>query len=278
MATNNGSAEIVNMDDARARRRASELSAADYETSGAHLKAVREASGLTVEEVSERTHIKADYLGAIEDMQVGRLPSRPFAIGFVKVYAEALGLDPRPVVARFKEEAGYSAPVEVESEKFEAAQRATAEAERPHMSLLAFVAILFFILWCAWQITQPRGETGAVVEVASAAGQGGAAPAGANVVEARLIDAPEPVYPQRCESAAAPLETIEVAFNVTAAGAVSGERIAASTNSCFDAAALNAARRWRFSPRTVDGAPRTAYDQRFTVSFERPLPAAGSGP
>lgn len=289
MATNNNSAEIVNMDDARARYRAHELDGAAFSSAGGHLRAVREASGLSVEEIAERTHIKAMFVDAIETMNVEALPSRPFAIGFVKVYAEALGLDGKALVSRFKEGAGYTAPVEIESEKFEATQ-AVAEIEKPEMSLIAFLAIVVFILWCAFQITRPRdvtkpfslstpaAESQAAAsapaippgEAADAEPAPPAAPA-ANETKARLVENVDPVYPQRCEARAEAVETVEIAFNISAGGVISGERVVRSSNPCFEDAALNAARRWRFEPRTVDGAPSPSYDQRYTFSFARPL-------
>lgn len=273
------------MEDARARYRATELDGDSFSSAGAHLKAVREASGLSLEEIAERTHIKAPFIDAIETMNLSALPSRAFAIGFVKGYAESLGLDAKALVSRFKEDAGYTAPAEIESEKFEAAQ-AVADIEKPEMSLIAFIAIVVFILWCAFQITRPRDVTkpfslttpaeaqaaGAATAIrqGSAAAPAPQAPA-VTEIQARLVEKIEPVYPQRCEAKAEELETVEIAFNISAGGAISGERVVRSSNPCFDDAALNAARRWRFEPRTVDGAPSQAYDQRFTFSFARPL-------
>ena len=72
----------------------------------------------------------------------------------------------------------------------------------------------------------------------------------------RLVEAPSPIYPQRCLSGAQALETVIVRYNVTVGGAVVGERIASASNACFESAALNAMRRWRFEPATADGTPR----------------------
>jgi TonB family protein len=269
------------MEDARARRRAAELSADDFATAGDHLRGVREAAGLSIEEVSERTHIKTPFIGAIETMNLEALPSRPFAIGFVKVYAEALGLDARALVARFKEDAGFSAPVEIPSEKFEATQT-VGEPERAELSLFAFLAIIAFILWCAFQITRPRdvttpfnlntpaAESKQVAQPVSPQPSPAPAAPAANVVEAKLVERIDPVYPKGCEARAEAVETVEIAFNITPAGVISGERVVTASNPCFENAALNAARRWRFEPRKVDGAPATAYDKRYTFSFARP--------
>ena len=280
MTSKDGTAEIYDMEDARARRRASELPGAEYGDAGAHLAAVREASGLSIEEAAAKTHIKAHHLEAIEALDLGSLPPRPYAIGFVKVYGEFLGLDAAALVDRFKQDMGFSAPPKVEVEKFEVAE-AAAEANSGELSLIAVIAIIVFFIWCAWQITLLDGRelSGAGLPV-SASEPGGEAildpqsPGGdaalAEIVEARIVERVEPVFPRSCLGDAKAVETVMVAFNITAGGRVAGERVASSSNPCFDASALNAVRRWRFEPRTVDGAPRALYDQQARFSFERP--------
>lgn len=69
---------------------------------GQALRAVREHQGRSLDELSEATRVRASYLTAIEDMRLDLLPSRPFIVGFIRAYAEALGLDPEAAVERFR--------------------------------------------------------------------------------------------------------------------------------------------------------------------------------
>lgn len=72
---------------------------------GAALKAAREFRGLSLQDVADQTRIRRTYLAAVEDMRLDELPSRPFAIGYVKAYAKLLGMDPDEAVIRFKDSA-----------------------------------------------------------------------------------------------------------------------------------------------------------------------------
>ncbi len=77
----------------------------EYGNVGAALRGAREALGLEVEDIAQATRVRAAHLAAIEAFELSALPSRPFAVGYVRAYARALGLDAEAVVARFKAEA-----------------------------------------------------------------------------------------------------------------------------------------------------------------------------
>jgi len=71
---------------------------------GQALRAMREHQGLALEQLAEVTRVRASYLAAIEEMRLEGLPSRPFVIGYIRAYAQALGADADLAVERFKAE------------------------------------------------------------------------------------------------------------------------------------------------------------------------------
>ena len=74
------------------------------ESVGERLKRERETYGLHLREVSESLRIRYAYLDAIERSAFDELPGPTYAVGFVRGYAQFLGLDDDRIVQRFKEE------------------------------------------------------------------------------------------------------------------------------------------------------------------------------
>ena len=132
MSTKNGSAEIVELDNARELRRSGEI----YRDAGAHLAAVRESMGLSIEEAAENTKIKVEHLTAIENIDRRALPTKPYALGFVKTYAEFLELNAASIVQRFRDDVGYGAAPIVEPKKVSLPEP-TPEEESRELSLWA---------------------------------------------------------------------------------------------------------------------------------------------
>lgn len=73
---------------------------------GADLRAARERLGWTLPEVAAGLRIRLPYLEAIEDGRVKDLPGAAYALGFLRTYAQSLGLDPDELSRRFRAEAG----------------------------------------------------------------------------------------------------------------------------------------------------------------------------
>ncbi|CAL1690144.1 hypothetical protein MMB232_00265 [Brevundimonas subvibrioides] len=76
----------------------------DAATLGSGLRKARELSGRSMAELAADTRVHERYLRALEEDNVSALPSRVFAIGYVRAYAGALGLDEQLAVERYKRE------------------------------------------------------------------------------------------------------------------------------------------------------------------------------
>lgn len=74
------------------------------ETLGSFLRKHRQSQGKDLDEVAKKTRIHASTLRAIEEDNRKALPAEVFARGFVKNYAQYLGLDPNEALVWFIEQ------------------------------------------------------------------------------------------------------------------------------------------------------------------------------
>lgn len=71
------------------------------ESFGAYLKSLREERGISLQEISQRTKIALANLDFLEKERFELLPPRVFVKGFIRSYAQELGLNPEEVLKRF---------------------------------------------------------------------------------------------------------------------------------------------------------------------------------
>jgi len=71
-------------------------------TIGQQLSRARNGRGLTIEQAASATRIRVHYLRALETDDFGSLPSMVHARGFLRAYAEYLGLDPELLVGELE--------------------------------------------------------------------------------------------------------------------------------------------------------------------------------
>lgn len=95
---------------AEARRPIPSVTLETADTLGEALRAARQASGRSLAELSSATRVPVRYLEALEEGRRADLPSRPFAIGHVRSYAQALGLDETAAAERLRRE--YDLPTQ----------------------------------------------------------------------------------------------------------------------------------------------------------------------
>ena len=77
---------------------------------GEELTAARERAGLDVATVAEQTKIRGRYLEALEDERWEELPSLAYGKGFLRTYAELLGLDAEMLVDEYRRQVEAGAP------------------------------------------------------------------------------------------------------------------------------------------------------------------------
>lgn len=81
---------------------------------GADLRGARQRRGLSLDDAAQRLRIGATFLQAMEDGRFEDLPGRTYAVGFLRGYANFLGLDGEHYVERYRDEAGAAhAPAEL---------------------------------------------------------------------------------------------------------------------------------------------------------------------
>jgi transcriptional regulator with XRE-family HTH domain len=114
---------------------------------GGALRVLRESRGLSLQDVADATRIRRAYLAALEDMKLDQLPSRPFAIGYVRAYANVLGIDQNETVAKFKE----SAPCDSEPLRAPVGVRRQSD---PRLSLAACAAAVVVTAVLIWNLAQ----------------------------------------------------------------------------------------------------------------------------
>lgn len=66
------------------------------------LKQTREAKGVSLEKISDRSNISLRYLQAIEHNQLNLLPNDVFARSFIRQYAQLVGLDGEEIVELYR--------------------------------------------------------------------------------------------------------------------------------------------------------------------------------
>jgi curved DNA-binding protein CbpA len=69
--------------------------------SGEDLKKIRDELGVSLEEIADIVKVRIVYLHAIENDQFEKTPSRIFLKGFLRAYAQCIGLDADIVASRY---------------------------------------------------------------------------------------------------------------------------------------------------------------------------------
>jgi len=123
---------------------------AQKQRAGDRLRSAREAQELSLDEVSVRTRVPKRLLEAIETGDHAMLPAPTYSAGFVKVYAQVVGLDPNELSQQFRSDLGRHAAPRHQPEPFEPADPARVPSRLLATIALA-VAVLIAVGYGVWR-------------------------------------------------------------------------------------------------------------------------------
>jgi hypothetical protein len=127
---------------------------------GSSLREARLRQDLDFPELEERTKIRPKYLRALEDERFDILPAPTYVRGFLRSYAEALGLDGQPFVDEYNSRFTVGeddAPLRARSVPQPRRDRAPRESRIAAVALVA-IAVATALVIAAWKFGGPEGE------------------------------------------------------------------------------------------------------------------------
>ncbi len=120
---------------------------------GTWLRACRLKRGDDLAAVARILRIRLIYLKAIEDGRFGDMPGPTYAVGFVRAYAEHLGLDSDEVIRRFKDEvSGIKGTAELHFPS------PRSEGGTPKWAVLVGGAVFAFLAYGVWYVNSTRDD------------------------------------------------------------------------------------------------------------------------
>ena len=128
---------------------------------GSSLRDARLRQELDFPELEERTKIRPKYLRALEDEQFDILPAPTYVKGFLRSYAEALGLDGQPFVDEYNSRFAVGEDeVVVHVRRMPVQQRRDRTVRESRIAMVALVAITIVtaLVIVAWRFGAPKPE------------------------------------------------------------------------------------------------------------------------
>jgi hypothetical protein len=128
---------------------------------GSSLREARLRQELDFPELEERTKIRPKYLRALEDEQFEILPAPPHVRGFLRSYAESLGLDGQPFVDEYNSRFTVGeddAPIRARRAPMQRRDRGPRESRMAVAALLA-IAIATALVIAAWKFGGPENPS-----------------------------------------------------------------------------------------------------------------------
>lgn len=129
----------------------------DYDGTGVLLARTRKELGLSVADVAYHLRIREGYITAIESGRFSELPGKAYALGFMRNYAQFLGLDAEELMRLYRQESSWWRP----RREFTAIEPVREENRPNRWVILASLAVLLG-MYLYWQNAFYRPNDNAV--------------------------------------------------------------------------------------------------------------------
>lgn len=123
---------------------------------GAMLKEMRLQKGLKIAEISKHLCIRKHYIEAIEESDYKEIPAFPYGIGFIRSYANFLGLNGENIVDLYKEE------TQGDKTKDSKVLEPQKDAVIPEVRYLLISILAIILIYVVWMVFNSKEE--AIVE------------------------------------------------------------------------------------------------------------------
>lgn len=135
---------------------------------GPFLRSAREDSGVSLKDIADHTRIRVYYLEQIEEGAFDRLPAGPVGLGFVRAFADAVGVDTGLATTFYERETTGRLPLDAQEPLSRNRAPFSANSQENRIrTAVAVVAVSLFLLASGGLLWFMKGKTGQLVPVAS---------------------------------------------------------------------------------------------------------------
>lgn len=127
-------------------------------TVGEMLKTVREKQGISIAQVSEQTHIKEEFIRALEQGKFSQLPSPLSTQGFISTYATLLHLEPGTALALLRRDYDLSHATVIPKSLTQETRQIKSRRMQQRRFIFSLAGVSIFVVSCyvLWSMSQIR--------------------------------------------------------------------------------------------------------------------------
>ena len=130
------------------------------ESIGDKLRLAREKNNLTIEQIARETHVARRFLKALEDEDFSVFPGETYAMGFLRNYAENLGLNAEELIGIYRN-------IKIQEQPLPMTELLDAQPRLPPRRLILIVALGVIVVAAAGYIVYKTASRGSAASAAA---------------------------------------------------------------------------------------------------------------